>query len=116
MLPLTVKEESLRKSYNRDYRSELDVSVIKAERKEPASGLAVVKEFSQASAKSRLSMLRQVLDTFSVSCVEIFHFKDMLYMISEHMPISFLQIVAAPQYPCENHVAAIISQVSGSYR
>ena len=58
----------------------------------PASRLVVVKEFSRANAESRLSMLRQVLDSYFVSCIEIFHFEDRLYMISEHMTMSLLQI------------------------
>ena len=116
VLPLTVKEQSPWKSYDRDYQTELGGPVTVAERKEPASGLVVVKEFSRANAESRLSMLRQVLDSYFVSCIEIFHFEDRLYMISEHMTMSLLQIVAASRYPRENHVAAIIGQVSGSYR
>ena len=116
VLPLTIKEESPWKSYDRGYQTELGGPVTVAERQEPASGLVVVKEFSRANAESRLLMLRQVLDNSFVSCIEIFHFEDMLYMISEHMTMSLLQIVAAPRYPRENHVAAIIGQVSGSYR
>lgn len=113
VLPLTVKEQSPWKSYDRDYQTELGGPVTVAERKEPASGLVVVKEFSRANAESRLSMLRQVLDSYFVSCIEIFHFEDRLYMVSEHMTMSLLQIVAAPRYPRENHVAAIIGQILG---
>ena len=116
VLSLTVKEGSPWKSYGRDYQTKLGGPVTVAERQEPASELVVVKEFSRANAESRLLMLRQVLDNSFVSCIEIFHFEDMLYMISEHMTMSLLQIVAAPRYPRENHVAAIIGQVSGSYR
>ena len=79
-----------------------------AERKEPTSRLVVVKEFSRANAESRLSILRQVLDSYFVSYIEIFHFEDRLYIISKYMTMSLLQIIVAPRYPRENYIVAII--------
>ena len=64
VLPLTAKEESPWKSYDRSHQTELGGPVTVAERIEPASGLVVVKEFSRANAESRLSMLRQVSDNY----------------------------------------------------
>ena len=119
-LPLTVKDESPWKTYNKEYQIELGGLVTVAERKYPASGLIVVKELLGPSAESKLSMLRRIPDAiqspYFVSWVEVFHFENVLHVISEYMTVSLLQIVAAPRYPRENHVAAIIGQVIGSYR
>jgi len=120
LLPLTVKDESPWETYNKEYQIELGGSVTVAERKHPASGLVVVKEFSGLSAETKLSMLRYIPDSIQsscfVTCVEFFHFENGLYINSEYMMIFLLQIVAVPRYPRENHVAAIISQVTRLYR
>ena len=100
MLLLRVKKESRGKSYDRDYQTELGGPVTVAERKEPASGMVVVKEFSRANAENRLSMLRQVLDSYFISCIEIFYFEDMLYVISEHMTMSLL---SSRESRCSDH-------------
>lgn len=116
VLPLTVKDESPWKTYTKEHQIELGGLVTVAERKHPAYGLVVVKEFSGPSAENKLSMLRHIPEivqtSYFVSCVEVFHFENVLHVVSEHMTISLLQIVAAPRYPRENHVAAIIGQVT----
>ena len=56
----------------------------------------MIKKLLAPSTDAKLSMLRQIQDSFFVSCVEVFHFEDALYVVSEHMTISLLQIVAAP--------------------
>ena len=61
-----------------------------AERKESASGLVVVKEFSRVNAESRLLIIRQVLDSYFISCIEIFYFEDILYIISKYITIFLL--------------------------
>jgi len=120
VLPLTVKDESPWKTYTKEYQIELGGLVTMAERKHPACGLVVVKELSGPSAKNKLLMLRHIPEIVQtsnfVSCIEVFHFENVLHVVSEHMTISLLQIVAAPRYPRENHVAAIIGQVTRSCR
>lgn len=115
VLPLTAKDESPWKTYNKEYTIELGGLVAVAERKHPAHGLVVVKEFSGHNAESKLSILRQIPESiqssYFVSCLEVFHFQNVLHIITEYMTISLLQIVAAPRYPRENQVAAIIGQV-----
>lgn len=118
-LPLTKKDESPWKTYNKEYTIELGGLVIVAERRYPAHGLVVVKEFSSHDAEKKLSRLRQVPEDirnrYFVSCIEVFSFQNALHIITEHMTISLLQIVAAPRYPREKQVAAIIGQVDWSY-
>lgn len=115
LLPLTAKDESPWKTYNKEYTIELGGLVAVAERKHPAYGLVIVKEFSGHNAESKLSRLRQIPENiqsnYFVSCVEIFNFQNVSHIITEYMTISLLQIVAAPRYPRENQVAAIIGQV-----
>lgn len=114
-LPLTVKDDSPWKTYNKEYQVELGGLVTVAERKHPGYGLVVVKELSGPSSESKLKMLRSITTIiqsgYFVSCVEVFNFENVLHVIFEHMTISLLQIVAAPRCPHENHVAAIIGQV-----
>jgi hypothetical protein len=115
-LPLTVKDESPWTTYVRDYQVELGGPVSVAERKGPGLGLVVVKQLSTANADGKLSMLRLISDGSFIRCIEIFRFEDVLHVVSEYMTMSLLQIVAAPRYPRESHVAAIIGQVNLSYR
>lgn len=115
LLPLTAKEESPWETYNKELVIELGGLVTMAERKHPAYGLVIVKQFSGHNAESKLSRLRQIPENiqskYFVSCVEIFNFQNISHIITEYMAISLLQIVAAPRYPRENQVAAIIGQV-----
>ena len=115
LLPLTTKDESPWETFNKEYTVELGGLVAVAERRNPAHGLVVVKEFSGKDAGSKLSILRQIPESiqnrYFVSCLEVFHFQNILYVITECMTISLLHIVAAPRYPRENQVAAIIGQV-----
>ena len=106
-----MKDESPWNTYDQDYQIELGGPVTVAERRRPAYGLVVIKGFSGPSAKTKLSMLRQIPDSYFVSCLDVFYFENVLHVVSEHMAISLLQIVAAPRYPREHHVAAIIGQV-----
>lgn len=116
LVPLTVKDESPWKTYNKEYMIELGGFVTVAERKHPAHGLVLVKELSGPGVETKLSTLRLIPEdiqtSYFVSYVEVFHFENVLHIISEHMTISLLQIVVAPRYLRENHVAAIIGQVT----
>lgn len=113
-LPLTVKEESPWMYYNRDYQVELGGPVSVAERKGPGFGIVVIKQLSTANSSDKISMLRLLSGGSFIRCIEIFHFENVLHVVSEYMTMTLLQIVAAPRYPRENHVAAIIGQVSSS--
>lgn len=115
-LPLTVKDESPWTTYVRDYQVELGGLVSVAERKAPGFGLVIVKRLSTANTDGKISMLRLISRSSFIHCIEIFRFEDVLYVVSEYMTMSLLQIVAAPQYPRESHVAAIIGQVYLTYR
>lgn len=115
-LPLTVKEESPWTNYNTGYQVQLGGPVSVAERKGPGFGLVVIKQLSTANPNGKLSMLRLISGGSFLRCIEIFHFEEVLHVVSEYMTMSLLQIVAAPRYPHESHVAAIIGQVSSSYR
>ena len=118
LLPLTAKDESPWKTYNKEYTIELGGLVNVAERKYPAHGQVGVKEFSGQDAESKLSRLRQIPEDFRnryfVTCIEVFNFHNALHLITEYMTISLLHIVKAPRYPREKQVAAIIGQVDSS--
>jgi len=58
LLPLTAKDESPWKTYNKEYTIELGGLIAVAERKHPAYRLVIVKEFSGYNAESKLSRLR----------------------------------------------------------
>ncbi len=115
LLPLTIKDESPWKTYHKEYTIELGGFVVVAERKLPSHGLVILKEFSDHNAGSKLSRLRQfpedIQSRYFIRFLEVFDFQNVFYLITEYMTISLLQIVAAPRYPRENQVAAIIGQV-----
>ena len=115
LLPLTTKYESPWKTYNKEYTIELAGLITVAERKHPAHGLVIVKGFSSHNAETKLSGLRQIPEniqsSYFVSCIEVFNFQNILHIITEYMTLSLLQLVAAPRYPRENQVAAIMGQV-----
>jgi len=46
-----------------------------------------------------------------VKCTDAYEFGAELYVVLEHMPISLVQVVAAPVHTKETHVAAIVGQV-----
>ena len=110
--PLRVKDGSPWETYNKDYQLELGGLVTVAGRRCPVSELVVIKELLGSSTDATLSVLHQIQGSCFVNCVEIFHFRNALHVISEYMMMSLLQIVAAPQYPNENQVTAIIGQVN----
>jgi hypothetical protein len=115
-LPLTVKDESPWTTYVRDYQVKLGGPISVAERKGPSLRLVVVKQLSTANIDGKLSILRLILGGSFIRCIEIFRFEDVLHIVSEYIIMSLLQIVAAPRYPRESHMAAIIGQVNLSYR
>lgn len=108
-LPLTVKEQSPWTDYIRDYQVELGGPVSVAERKAPGFGLVIIKQLSTANPNRKLSMLRLISGGSFLCCLEIFHFEDVLHVVSEYMTMSLLQIVAAPRYPRKSHVAGELS-------
>ena len=56
-------------------------------------------------------MLRPLQRKCFINDIKIFGFDDALYVVTEYMAVSLVQILAAPVYPDENQVAAIVGQV-----
>lgn len=86
--PLRVKDRSLWETYDKDYQLELGGLVTVAGRRCPASELVVIKELPGSSADATLSVLHQIQGSYFVNCVEIFHFRNALHVISEYMTMS----------------------------
>ena len=85
------------------------------ERRHSASELMMIKKLLNLSTDATLSVLHQIQGSCFMNCVEIFHFRNALHVISEYITMSLLQIVTAPQYLNENQVTAIIDQVNFSH-
>lgn len=115
-----VKEESPWRSYDEDYNLRVNGLVTVAKKKRPnskvakgrpASEVVAVRKLSGSSRNASLSMLLQVQEEYFVRCTDAYEFGAELYVVLEHMPISLVQVVAAPAHLKEAHVASIVGQV-----
>ena len=115
-----VKEESPWRSYDEGYDLRVSGLVTVAKKKRPdfkvakgrpASEVVAVRKISGSSRNTSLSMLLRVQGEYFVRCTDAYEFGAELYVVLEHMPISLVQVVAAPVHPKEAHVAAIVGQV-----
>jgi hypothetical protein len=120
--PLRVKDESPWRTYDEGYNLRVGGLVTVAKKKRPASKMAAtegrpasevvaVRKLSGPSRSENLSRLLQIQGQYFVKCIEAYEFGADLYIVLEHMPISLVQVVAAPIHPQEAHVAAIVGQV-----
>ena len=115
-----VKEESPWRSYDEGYDLRVSGLVTVAKKKRPdfkvakgcpASEVVAVKKLLGSSRNTSLSMLLRVQGEYFVKCTDAYEFGAELYVVLEHMPISLVQVVAAPVHPKEAHVASIVGQV-----
>ena len=115
-----VKEESPWRSYDEGYNLRVSGLVTVAKKKRPDSKVAkgrpalevvAVRKLSGSSRNASLSMLLQVQGEYFVRCTDAYEFGAELYVVLEHMPISLVQVVAAPVHLKEAHVASIVGQV-----
>ncbi len=115
-----VKEESPWRSYDEGYDLRVSGLVTVAKKKRPGSKVAkgrpaskvvAVRKLSGSGRNTSLSMLLRVQGEYFVKCTDAYEFGAELYIILEHMPISLVQVVAAPVHLKETHVAAIVGQV-----
>jgi len=115
-----VKDESPWRSYDEGYDLRVGGLVTVAKKKRsgskmaesrPASEVVAVRKLSGSSRNTSLSMLLRVQGEYFVKCIDAYEFGAELYVVLEHMPISLVQVVAAPVHPKEAHVAAIVGQV-----
>ena len=120
-----VKEESPWRTYDEGYDLRVSglVTVVKKRRpvskmlmtdNRPASEVVAIRKLSGSSRNANLSMFLQVQGEYFIKCIEVYEFRADLYIVLEHMPISLLQVVAAPVQPKEAHIAAIVGQVRSS--
>lgn len=120
--PLRVKDESPWRTYDEGYNLRVGGLVTVAKKKRPASKMAAtegrsaaeviaVRKLSGPSRSGNLSRLLQIQGQYFVKYIEAYEFEADLYVVLEHMPISLVQVVAAPIHPQEAHVAAIVGQV-----
>lgn len=85
-----------------------------AKKKRPVAEVAevvAIRKLSGSSKNDSLSTLFQVQGEYFVKCTEAYESEADLYIVLEHMPISLVQVVAAPVHPRETHVAAVVGQV-----
>ena len=115
-----VKEESPWRSYDEGYDLRVSGLVTVAKKKRPGSKVAkgrpaskvvAVRKLLGSGRNTSLSMLLQVQGEYFVKYTDAYEFGAELYVVLEHMPISLVQVVAAPVHPKETHVAAIVGQV-----
>jgi hypothetical protein len=72
--------------------------------------LVMVKQHSSFSEHG-LKMLHQLNGDFFVNLIKAYYFEENLYVVSEYMPISLIQIIATPVWPTELEVSTIVRQV-----
>ncbi len=115
-----VKDESPWRTYGEGYDLRVGGLVTVAKKKRPgskmaesgpASAVVAIRKLSGSSRNANLSTLLRVQEEYFVKCTEAYEFGADLYVVLEHMPISLVQVVAAPVHPRETHVAAIVGQV-----
>ena len=114
------KKQSPWRSYDEGYDLRVSGLVTVAKKKRPdskvpkgrpASEVVAVRKLSGSSRNASLSMLLRVQGEYFVRCTDAYEFGAELYIVLEHMPISLVQVVAAPVHPKEAHVASIVGQV-----
>ena len=113
------KEESPWRSYDEGYDLRVGGLVTVAKKKRQVSQMAesrpasevAIRKLSGSSRNNNLSTLLRVQGEYFVKCIEAYEFGADLYVVLEHMPISLVQVIAAPVHLRETHVAAIVGQV-----
>jgi hypothetical protein len=110
---IMTKEGSPWRSYKRIYQLRLRVGdrVNVAERKSTPFDIVTVKRFSAPRIKDKLYMLQRIRHPNFVLAFNGFMFKQSLYIVFKHMPIS-LQHIAGNLYINELRLASILRQVS----
>ena len=109
-----IKKESPWRIYDGGYDLSVGGLVTVAKKRRPVSEVAevvAIRKLSGSSKNDSLSTLFQVQGEYFVKCTEAYESEADLYIVLEHMPISLVQVVAAPVHPRETHVAAIVGQV-----
>ncbi|KAK3167992.1 hypothetical protein OEA41_004438 [Lepraria neglecta] len=109
-----IKKEFPWRIYDGGYDLRVGGLVTVAKKKRPVSEVAeavAIRKLSGLSRNDSLSTLFQVQGEYFVKCTEAYESGADLYIVLEHIPISLVQVVAAPAYPGETHVAAIVGQV-----
>ena len=115
-----VKKQSPWRSYDEGYDLRVSGLVTVAKKKRPdskvpkgrpASEVVAVRKLSGSSRDASLSMLLRVQGEYFVRCTDAYEFGAELYLVLEHMPISLIQVVAAPVHLKDTHVASIVGQV-----
>lgn len=115
-----MKEESPWRSYDEGYDLRVSGLVTVARKKRPdskvakgcpASEVVAVRKLSGSSRNTSLSILLRVQGEYFVRYTDAYEFGAELYVVLKHIPISLVQVVAAPVHPKEAHVASIVGQV-----
>jgi hypothetical protein len=115
-----VKEESPWRSYDEGYDLKVGGLVTVAKKKRPGSEMAkgrpaservAIRKLSGSSRNANLSTLVRVQGEYFVKCTGAYEFGAELHVVLEHMPISLVQVIAAPVHLKETHVAAMVGQV-----
>lgn len=106
-----IKKESPWRIYDGGYELRVGGLVTVAKKKRPVSEVVAIRKLSGSSRNDNLSTLFQVQGEYFVKYTKAYESEADLYIVLEHMPISLVQVVAAPVHPRETHVAAIVGQV-----
>jgi len=115
-----VKEESPWRTYDEGYDLRVGGLVTVAKKKRtgskmaesrPASEVVAIRKLSGSSRNANLSTLLRVQGEYFVKCTGAYEFGAEFYVVLEHVPISLVQVIAAPVHLKETHVAAIVGQV-----
>lgn len=98
--------------YEKGYELKFDQLVTVAARKAPGSGLVAIRTITGQDAREKLQTLQLVCNKRIVSLLEIFVFERTGFAIFEHTPTSLKQVANSAAYPTEQHLVAILAQVS----
>lgn len=108
---LTTTQTSFWSRYSRGYEVDLDGMAIVAERSRPLSGLVILRQIDLTHSKVNVALLRKLPKECFITTLEIFDARGISYLVSEYMDITLVQVLAAPLFVTEEHLAAIVGQV-----
>ena len=97
--------------FDRIYQLEMNGPVVVAERRSRPGELAMVRQISNTELDRKRRNLQQLRQPHFAACFDIFQFEGQVSLVCEYMDLSLLHLVAAPTFPTEKHIRAIVAQV-----
>ena len=97
--------------FDRIYELEMNGPVVVAERRSRPGELAMVRQISNTELDRKRRNLQQLRPPHFAAYLDIFQFKGQVSLVYKYIDLSLLHLVAAPTFPTEKHIRAIVAQV-----